>query len=441
MADAVIRAEGLSKQYLIGEARHRHDTLRDRLAEGIGTLLGRDVRRDSRPRTIWALRDVSFEVRRGEVVGVVGRNGAGKSTLLKILSRITEPTLGHAEIHGRVASLLEVGTGFHQELTGRENIYLNGSVLGMKRAEIDRVRDEIVAFAGVERFIDTPVKRYSSGMYLRLAFAVAAHLRPEILLVDEVLAVGDAEFQRKCLGKMGEVAREGRTVLFVSHNLGAITRLCGRALWIEDGRLALDGEATDAVASYLASAPKMGTYRLDAAEDAGDGAKLRFTSVRVLSAQGEPAAVVEFTSGFKIEMGYEVRAPLRDLSIICRVTDAMGNHIWTSWDTDTVAPGSGLVRAPGLYMSACVIPPCLLRPGAYYVLIAAYAPEEALPSHDNALTFEVSEVGYRLNSGRHGIITPLLRWETRQAGSGPGGSATPPPAGDGAHAASGTRVW
>ncbi|MBC7238149.1 MAG: ABC transporter ATP-binding protein, partial [Chloroflexi bacterium] len=233
MTDLAIRVEQLSKRYRIGARQQTFNRLSEQVMHTLGAPLRR-LRRLGQPpppeETIWALKDISFEVRKGEVVGVIGRNGAGKSTLLKVLSRITEPTAGWAEIHGRVGSLLEVGTGFHPELTGRENIYLNGTILGMKKAEVERKFDEIVAFAEVEPFLDTPVKRYSSGMSVRLAFAVAAHLEPEILLVDEVLAVGDAEFQKKCLGKMGEVAREGRTVLFVSHNMGAVVRLCKRAL-------------------------------------------------------------------------------------------------------------------------------------------------------------------------------------------------------------------
>src|SRR5256712_2800247 len=238
MSDIAIRVESLRKLYRIGARQERYYTLRDTLTEAVtrpfqklSSFLSRNGAGSRTPEasSIWALKDVSFEVKRGEVVGIIGRNGAGKSTLLKILSRITEPTKGRARIHGRVGVLLEVGTGFHPELTGRENIYLNGAILGMKKAEIDRKFDEIVAFAEVEQFIDTAVKHYSSGMYVRLAFAVAAHLEPEILLVDEVLAVGDAAFQKKCLGKIGDVARHGRTVLFVSHNLGAINRLCGSA--------------------------------------------------------------------------------------------------------------------------------------------------------------------------------------------------------------------
>jgi lipopolysaccharide transport system ATP-binding protein len=255
MSDVIIRADGLGKQYRLG-ARARYDTLRERIA-GLAAAPWRRLRRRRTTSskaggdgTIWALKDVSFEVRRGEIVGIIGRNGAGKSTLLKILSRITEPTEGGADLEGRVGSLLEVGTGFHQELTGRENIYLNGAILGMKRAEIARRFDEIVAFAEVGPFIDTPVKHYSSGMFMRLGFAVAAHLEPEILVVDEVLAVGDAEFQNKCLGKMRQTARSGRTVLFVSHNMASICELCSRVLLLEAGRVTADGDAGAVVRRY-----------------------------------------------------------------------------------------------------------------------------------------------------------------------------------------------
>jgi lipopolysaccharide transport system ATP-binding protein len=263
MSDIAIKCEGLSKQYRIGE-RERYKALRDVITDAAIAPFRRlrsavngngSATRDSKLETrnlIWALDDVSFEVKRGEVVGIIGRNGAGKSTLLKILSRITKPTRGHAQIHGRVGSLLEVGTGFHSELTGRENIYLNAAILGMRKAEIERKFDEIVAFADVERFIDTPVKRYSSGMYVRLAFAVAAHMETEILIIDEVLAVGDAAFQKKCLGKMGEVSKEGRTILFVSHDMTAIQTLCRRAVLLEDGKVAGDGIAEEQVAAYLA---------------------------------------------------------------------------------------------------------------------------------------------------------------------------------------------
>ncbi len=247
-----IRTEGLGKSYQIRARSARYKTIREALAQGwrrIPAMFRRGEKRQTRE-TIWALRDLNLSVNQGEIVGVIGRNGAGKSTLLKLLSRITEPSTGFAEISGRVGSLLEVGTGFHPELTGQENIFLNGAILGMKRIEIERKFDEIVAFAEVEKFIDVPVKHYSSGMYLRLAFAVAAHLEPEILLVDEVLAVGDAAFQKKCIGRMEGVAREGRTILFVSHNMGAVRELCHRAVWLDGGRICRDGHVDDVVRAY-----------------------------------------------------------------------------------------------------------------------------------------------------------------------------------------------
>lgn len=259
MSDIAISVKNLSKSFKIahqGEGRGGYrTTLRDdliRLPQRMLAFLGRNGRPTSE--TFWALKDVSFEIKKGEVVGIIGRNGTGKSTLLKILNRITEPTSGAADIYGRIGALLEVGTGFHPELTGRENIFMNGAILGMKRAEIQRKFAEIVAFADVDRFLDTPVKRYSSGMYVRLAFAVAAHLDPEILLIDEVLAVGDTEFQKKCLGKMHDVSQEGRTVIFISHSMEAISRLCPRALWLHEGQFIADGPADDVIAKYSGTA-------------------------------------------------------------------------------------------------------------------------------------------------------------------------------------------
>lgn len=281
MSDVAMRVEGLGKQYKIGRLQKRNDTLRDAI---VGTLKRSNVERDSE-QFIWALRDVSFEVKRGEVVGIIGRNGAGKSTLLKILSRITEPTEGAVDLYGRVASLLEVGTGFHPELTGRENVFLNGAILGMRRADIIRKFDEIVAFAEVEKFIDTPVKRFSSGMYVRLAFAVAAHMEPEILVVDEVLAVGDVKFQEKCMGKMSEVATEGRTILFVSHNLGAIQRLCPTSLLLDYGRLKGIAPSAQSVQDYL------GLLRQDEAPALTTPAHDIALNVRVLNTAGEQTIV------------------------------------------------------------------------------------------------------------------------------------------------------
>jgi lipopolysaccharide transport system ATP-binding protein len=281
MNSTAIRADGLSKEYRIAGGSVVYDTLRDLLTDGFRNLSGRNGARRGRD-TIWALRDVSFEIPQGQIAGIIGRNGAGKSTLLKILSRITEPTEGRAEIHGRVGSLLEVGTGFHPELTGRENVYLNGAILGMRKREIDQKFDEIVAFAEIDRFIDTPVKRYSSGMQVRLAFAVAAHLEPDILLIDEVLAVGDVAFQRKCLGKINSVAREGRTVLFVSHNMVAMQNICARAIILRQGQTVFDGDANEAVKEYLAYL-NLGTAQAfdDNPERRGNG-HIRFTGARVL---------------------------------------------------------------------------------------------------------------------------------------------------------------
>jgi lipopolysaccharide transport system ATP-binding protein len=280
MNDIAIRVERLGKRYRIGARQERATTLLGRLkdlAVSPFDYLSSTLRGPSEEEILWALRDVSFEVKRGEVVGIIGRNGAGKSTLLKILSRITEPTKGFAEINGRVGSLLEVGTGFHPQLTGRENIYLNGAILGMKKAEMDRQFDEMVAFAEIDKFIDTPVKRYSSGMYVRLAFAVAAHLEPEILLVDEVLAVGDVAFQKKCLGKMGEVAEGGRTVLFVSHNMVAIRNLCKKSIVLENGKQLFSGTTDDAISHYnKIIKPRVINYDLSGAEFRNGTGQVRF---------------------------------------------------------------------------------------------------------------------------------------------------------------------
>ena len=291
MSDTIIRVENLGKKYIIGhqqEGRARYVALRDVLANGASRLLKSWGKRESNParEEFWALKDVSFEVKQGEVIGIIGRNGAGKSTLLKVLSRITEPTTGRISIKGRVASLLEVGTGFHPELTGRENIYLNGAILGMSKAEIKKKFDEIVAFAEVEKFLDTPVKRYSSGMYVRLAFAVAAHLEPEILVVDEVLAVGDAAFQKKCLGKMGDVAtKEGRTVLFVSHNMAAVEKLCTQGIVLNQGILKFTGAQTEAITHYLTTFSEAKTALKERNDHRGSG-EIIITNIEIKDKQG-----------------------------------------------------------------------------------------------------------------------------------------------------------
>jgi lipopolysaccharide transport system ATP-binding protein len=409
MRDAIV-VDRLSKKYRLGPKKRSYRTLR----ETIVGKLSNPFRQTNRVLEgwMWALKDVSFTIHRGEVVGIIGRNGAGKTTVLKILSQITEPTEGDAYIHGRVGSLLEVGTGFHPELTGRENIYLNGAILGMKRTEIERKFDEIVAFAEVERFIDTPVKHYSTGMYTRLAFAVAAHLEPDILIVDEVLAVGDASFQKKCLGKMKDVAKGGRTVLFVSHNMAAITQLCGRALWLQNGQLKMDGYSRDVVSAYL-TADTMGSVDWQAPA-AVTSHEVHLKSVRLLSADDEPMGVHHFNQPFQVEISYVVTVPTRDVSVICRITDSHGHDVWTSWDTDTTEWGAR-VREAGIYRSVCKVPGALLRPGRYHVSVGSHAGNgKTFGYYENLMAFDVSEIGFPLNVNRVGIITPLLEWEVQR---------------------------
>jgi len=417
MSDIAIHAQDVSKQYHIGKKRNRHGTLREALSEAVISPLRRvrDVVSGNAfaaanvKEQIWALKDVSFEIKKGESVGLIGRNGSGKSTLLKVLSRITEPTAGYADIYGRVGSLLEVGTGFHHELTGRENTYLNGAILGMRRTEIDRRFDEIVAFSEIEKFIDTPVKHYSSGMYLRLAFAVAAYLETEILLVDEVLAVGDARFQRKCIGKMDEVAKQGRTIVFVSHNIGAITRLCDRCLWLDGGFLKLDGPSSSVAAEYLEATSEGRSSWLNPDPPQHDDVQIR--SARLLLLQRETSSV-DFNSEFEIEIGYTITKSVRQLEVVARVTDAQGNIIWTSWDTDNTS-WRGRVREPGAYISRCEVQPGLLRPGRYTVSVAAIGGHHqggSEPYYESVLAFDVSPIGYPLNKERMGIVTPVLEW-------------------------------
>lgn len=310
MSSVAIRVEGLSKQYQISVLKRRHDTLRDHLIDAVASVFRRRDRQDSATghaapvHTFWALKDATFDVKQGEVLGVIGRNGAGKSTLLKLLSRITEPTSGCADIYGRVGSLLEVGTGFHPELTGRENIYLNGTILGMKKAEIARKFDAIVDFSGIEQFIDTPVKRYSSGMVVRLAFAVAAHLEPEILIIDEALAVGDAAFQKKCIGKMGEVAKGGRTVLLVSHNMAYISTLADRALLLERGKVKFLGDTSRAISAYLDDATRSSTSDLRRHPGRVPGTKPALTAARLTDEAGQDRETFTTGEDWYLEIDY-----------------------------------------------------------------------------------------------------------------------------------------
>ncbi|MEA3376021.1 MAG: ABC transporter ATP-binding protein, partial [Chloroflexota bacterium] len=364
MSDIAIRVENLSKKYRIGPAQQQHDTLRDALMAAVKSpieRLRRDGHEDGRDDEIWALKDVSFEVKRGEVLGIIGRNGAGKSTLLKILSRITQPTDGRAVINGRVRSLLEVGTGFHPELTGRENIYLNGAILGMTRAEIERKYDEIVDFSGVEKFIDTPVKRYSSGMRVRLAFAVAAHLDPEILLIDEVLAVGDAEFQKKCLGKMGDVASEGKTVLFVSHNMAAVAELCGRAVWLDGGRAVTRGVSHDVVDRYLAEAKARRPP--DAGQRVNGSAKGRILGAAVLDCRGESTQSIRMSERLVIHVDFRLHERVA-VGVGVSIVDRTGKRYCSSY-----TPREGIVYdlPAGEHRASLDVPRMILGPGEYFV--------------------------------------------------------------------------
>jgi lipopolysaccharide transport system ATP-binding protein len=361
-----IRVEHLSKKYTIGAAQVRHNTLRDMLADTVKRL--NQARLKDAARTpeneIWALEDVSFEIQRGEVVGVIGRNGAGKSTLLKILAHITSPTRGRVEIHGRVGSLLEVGTGFHSELTGRENIFLNGAILGMKRAEINRKFDEMVAFAEIEKFLDTPVKHYSSGMYMRLAFAVAAHLEPEILLVDEVLAVGDAQFQKKCLGKMGEVAGEGRTVLFVSHNMGAVRSLCNKGILFRQGNIDILGDIDTCVDKYLDQSNMSigGEYKtgIDETKD------IYFYGIRVKDKNGASATIIEYSEGFQIEIDYIVQKSINNICFSLAILNNQDEQVLLTRNVDATMRFPSVMEK-GEKKYTIKFPVRFFTPGKYYL--------------------------------------------------------------------------
>lgn len=377
---------------------------------------------------LWALRNVSFEVKHGEVLGVIGRNGAGKSTLLKILSRITEPTEGRAEIHGRIGSLLEVGTGMHPELTGQENIYLNGCILGMKKGEIDKQFREIVDFSGIEKFINTPVKRYSSGMRVRLGFAIAAHLDPEILLVDEVLAVGDLEFQARCIKKMESVSGQGRTVLFVSHNMSAVSRLCDRCILMDSGTVRADGETSDVVAEYRHQNQPQG--RKEFRQDPHPGKDMNLLAVRVLDPGDDPTVEVDYPDSFRIEIDYEITRPVRNVKAWVGVETYDGIMAFSSADFDGHPELCG-ERVPGRYRATVRVPGKWLNPGTYQI-IAGLVRKAPVTVYDRveALQFEVRDVntpGGAMNDHRRGILQPVLDWHTLplpdSAGAVTGGEA------------------
>jgi lipopolysaccharide transport system ATP-binding protein len=425
MSETAILAHDLSKQYTLGARRERYRTLRDTVAGGArGSIraLRSAVRRRSWRRDrelLWALKDINVEIKSGAVVGLIGRNGAGKSTLLKVISRITSPTSGFVDVHGRVGSLLEVGTGFHPELTGRENILLSGAILGMKRAEILRKFDEMVSFAEVEKFVETPVKHYSSGMYLRLAFAVAAHLDPEILLVDEVLAVGDARFQRKCMDKMQTVGQTGRTVVFVSHNMPAITRLCSRAILLDGGTVLMDGPAADIVANYLQSG--LGTTAAREWDDpatapCGDAVRLR--ACRVRNVDGEIVDTVDIRDPVAIEFEYDVLKPGTVLLPHFSLHTAQGGFAFVGMDQDP--EWRGRARPIGRYVSTGWIPGNLLSEGIMLIgpCVRSLEPDMVQFWERNAVAFQVADAAGGDTArgdypgGIPGSVRPLLKWST-----------------------------
>lgn len=419
-SDYSIQVKGISKRYKIGTAQQRADTLRDLITNQIQRM-GQSLSRGGRVRktadTIWALKDVSFDVRQGQALGIIGRNGAGKSTLLKILSRVTDPTEGYGELRGRVGSLLEVGTGFHPELTGRENIFLNGAILGMTRKEIQSRFDEIVDFSEVGQFIDTPVKRYSSGMYLRLAFAVAAHLEPEILVVDEVLAVGDADFQRKCLGKMGDVAQQGRTVLFVSHNMSSILRLTEETLVLEKGKVLLRASSAEAVDFYLnRGLSKLGERFWEEDEVPPSAAPFRPLAIRVRAKDGAVSDTVRSVEPFTIEIEYALSEDLTGLRVGFYLMSTRGEPIFTSFDTDSSELFQAFpARARGTYTSRCVIPANTLNEGRFVLGINASSYHIRRYFQDEqALTFSVDASGApgtHWPEPRPGGVRPVLDWK------------------------------
>ena len=414
-----ISVQGLSKRYRIGQYQTAYGTLRDALSGGFRRVVAREHHDEERD--MWALRDVSFDVPDGEVLGIVGRNGAGKSTLLKVLTRIVSPTEGRAEIRGRVGSLLEVGTGFHPELTGRENVFLNGSILGMRQREIVSKFDEIVDFAGVGPFLDTPVKRYSSGMSVRLAFAVAAHLEPEILLVDEVLAVGDAEFQRRCLGRMEDLSESGRTVVFVSHQMQAVAQLCDRAIWLDHGRVEREGPAADVVAEYLQAGYGAGSRREweDRATAPGNDL-VRLRSVRVVQ-DGEERGAVDVREPVGIEIRIDVLRPGEPIFPKIKVYDSRGDVAFNAMDTSArwLDPSP-----PGEYVTTAWIPGNYLNEGLTTVdvsIATISAPKlRNQASGRSAVAFHVQDPAEGdsargLFTGQwQGVVRPMLEWTTEK---------------------------
>lgn len=425
----MIRVANLAKRYEIAGPQAAYGTLRETIVSSIRAPFVFLKKGNGDSDFIWALEDVSFKVQRGEVLAIIGRNGAGKSTLLKILSRITEPTRGRVELFGRVGSLLEVGTGFHPELSGRENVFLSGAILGMNREEIRRKFDEIIAFAEIERFTETPVKRYSSGMYMRLAFAVAAHLEPEILLVDEVLAVGDAQFQQKCLGKMSEVAHQGRTVLFVSHNMTAVNQLCPRTIMLADGRVARSGKTSEVVAEYLRLGTGGGAGEVvwpDRRRAPGNS-KMRLRSVRVLS-DNQIRSEVDIDKDISVEVEFwNYASGIRNVCVNIYLLDSMGTIVLSTGNT---AAANSLPddwyhqpHEPGLYRAVCTLPANFLNDGLYYltVYLVTLGPIEVHAEAAQVLSFTVFDTGVMREAGGgsrwDGLVRVRLPWQTKQLDS------------------------
>jgi lipopolysaccharide transport system ATP-binding protein len=416
-----IRVERLSKQYRVGRSQLQNNTIRDVIshsfragADAVRSMFNRGDAISLGREWFWALRDVAFEVPAGQVVGIVGANGAGKSTLLKVLSKITEPTTGRVEIRGRVGSLIEVGTGFHSELTGRENTYLNGAILGMRRSEIDRKFDEIVAFAGVERFIDTPIKHYSSGMQLRLGFGVAAHLETEILIVDEVLAVGDAEFQKKCLSTMSRVANDGRTVLFVSHNATAVKTLCHRAIWLKEGRIAGDGPSGEVLSSYLMSSAGTVPERVWHGEpEPGSPCPVALYRVAARPEAGTPNDRITSAAPFLIEVDYWSRDP--DAEVAASIALFNEQEVLLFETTEPRQNGVELSTNVRLRRAECHLPANLFSRGVYRVEVTIHHNHRHVIEEPEALYFTIFDPDDETNNGyrqRPSVIRPSLHWES-----------------------------
>ncbi len=413
MSDVVIRVENLSKKYIIGHQKpEKYLALRDVIAGGIKGVAQKILQQkkiNKSQEEFWALKDVSFEINQGDRIGIIGRNGAGKSTLLKILSRITEPTSGRITINGRVASLLEVGTGFHPELTGRENIFLNGSILGMSKVEIKKKFDEMVNFAEVEKFLDTPVKHYSSGMYVRLAFAVAAHLEPEILIVDEVLAVGDAQFQKKCLGKLEDVGREGRTVLFVSHNMATVTSLCQDAIWLMNGKVHERGSADWITSKYLIYGSELsGEVEIDTTKQES---RFHFNRLSLLNVDNQVTSVFDIKQPIKVRLEYSSIQAVKDLELTIRIYTSSGAPVFSINRSASI----DLDINTGDYVAEIEIPANFLAPDTYSIDLGAHIPRvEVLSNYQSLMSFEIEETGSDMaaySGAAFGIVLVKFAWK------------------------------